>query len=277
VGLDNHRDVALPVDGHADDVARCVGGDGDGLRAVRRVPGELGDAPTRRAHQQARRERRRPSQDAPGVVGFGDQRHPGRRPRIGWVDADHSPAIGVEGGDADEPAAVPVPRERRHGLDPFEHRRPGARRAIEEPQVDAAPPQAHLDQQPAVVVGGDHARPRRWIGQLVGRQHHQVGGGVVAERVVADVAVVLVVGRIDGVGEAGAVGVPRQGAGAGVGHLVVEVPSGRHLDDAQRRPLVAAGRRAVGDEGAVGRRVVPVDGGGGVAASRGIDQDARLG
>ena len=103
-------------------------------------------------------------------------------------------------------------------------------------------------EQPAAVAGQLDRRPRRRVGQVVGAEHDLVAGRVVAEHVAADVAVVLVALGVARVDEAGAVGLPRQRAGPGVGDLVGEQRAGGDVEHAQRRLLGPAGRQADGDE-----------------------------
>ena len=166
---------------------------------------------------------------------------------------------------ASTPSTTVVQRVRRRG-------RGGGRRS--------APAALEVDEQPAAVVGQRDLGPRLLVGQ-VGEARRVVGGGV-AEAVPPHGAVVagLVVADLVGVGvarvgEAAAVGEPRHRRGAGVGEGVGEQRAGGDVEDPERRALVAAGRRAEGDQRAVGRRLVPVDRGGDLAAGVGrIDQHA---
>ena len=89
------------------------------------------------------------------------------------------------------------------------------------------------------------------------------------EEVAEDHPVVFVVGRVAGVEEAARVRQPRHGRGAGVRDRVRQLATGLDVDDPQDASLVTAGRLAEGDERAVARRVVPVDGGGVVTGDPG--------
>ena len=96
---------------------------------------------------------------------------------------------------------------------------------VEQVGVDPAPPDEHLDQQVAAV--GRRLR-RRATTRASGSRSNTTGSSrrVGAERVEADVPVVLVVLRIAGVPEAGAVGQPGDRRGAGVGDRVGETLAG---------------------------------------------------
>ena len=61
----------------------------------------------------------------------------------------------------------------RVGLDALDDRRPGPRRPLEQVDVDAGPPDLHVDEQPGAVGRQRHARPRLRVGVL-GPQHRIV-------------------------------------------------------------------------------------------------------
>ena len=184
-----------------------------------------------------------------------------------------------ERGHADEAPSIAVDAKPRRGLHALDDRAPGAQVAVQEVDVGAAPAALEVHDEPAAVVGEGDVWPRLLVRQI--GEARCVGLGGVAEPVPPHGAVVARVVvpdlrrvRVARVREAAAVGQPRHRRGAGVGEDIREQRAGGHLEDPQRRALVAPGRRAERDQVAVRGWLVPVDRGGGRAARIGrIDQD----
>ena len=208
------------------------------------------------------------------VVALGNQVDPARRGGIAEQRGDQPTLRRVEGRRAHQPVTVDVDAEPGRGLDAFDDRRPPIGRAVEQEHVGAAPPLGEVDEEPAAVLRERDLGPRLLVRQ-VGEARRVGGRGVaqpvpphgpvVAGLVVADLGRV----RVARVGEAGAVGEPRDRRRPGVGQRVGQERAGRNVEHLERRPLVAAGGGAEGHQGPVGRRLVPVD--------RGRDLARRVG
>ena len=212
------------------------------------------------------------------VVGLGDDRAPLVVPRGDQGRGDDATSSGVERGEADD--VVADDHERRHGIDALDHHRARAGAAIDEVDVDPAPAEREVQQEPASVGGEREVGPRGLVREVT--EDQLVAVPVRTEPVPVGLApVALVLGwqrrrfGVAGVGEPGAVRQPRDRAGPGVGDGVAAVLAGLDVDDAQRAALIAAGRDAVREEPPVGARPEPVDGCGGIAGQDvGVDDGA---
>jgi hypothetical protein len=180
----------------------------------------------------------------------------------------------VEGRDADERGTVVGERERRRDLLAGDGGGPDARAAFEDVDVVAGPADEDVDDEPLPVGRDRDVGPGLRIGVL--RPHDRVVLPAGAERVQVDGAVVLVAVGIAGVGEPGAVGLPRHAAGPGGGDRLAPVGAVAGIEDAEHGVLAAALAGADRDEGAVGRGGEPVDGVRRVMRAHGrVEQDDR--
>ena len=240
--------------------------------AVGRVAGDAGGGRVGGDDQQAAGDRLGVLDDA-RTLG-----HEGR-PLLGRHDAvegdGDDPAAGrVERRDGDQPRSVEAGVGDR--VDALDERPPLAGLLVPEVQVGPGPADERRDEREPSVGRGGHVGPRFGRGQL--GPHQLVVGPRLAEAVTVDAPVVLIPHRVAGVEERRAVRRPRDAGGAGLGDLVAQVLPGLDVEDAEDAALVAGLGDAVGDEPAVERRVVPVDGRRRVGRQRGrIDQEARRG
>ena len=117
--------------------------------------------------------------------------------------------------------------------------------------VDLRPADHDVHEQPGAVRRHRDGRPRL---RVVGCSAHTTGSSShgVAEHVVVHGAVVLVAGGIAGVGEAGAVGLPRHAARPRRRDRLAAIGAVGGVEHAQDGVLAAGLARADGDERAVG-------------------------
>ncbi|TPW14948.1 MAG: hypothetical protein FD127_1084 [Acidimicrobiaceae bacterium] len=137
-------------------------------------------------------------------MALGHHRDPSFGRRLIEGDRHHPALRRVERCEPDETIGPEV--EARLRLYAFHDGCPCLGAHLQQVRIDATPAHLHLDEKVRTVGRNLHLGPGLGRGQTV--EHHRVAGRIGAEQVEADVAVVLIAGRIARVPEAGRVGQP---------------------------------------------------------------------
>ena len=206
-------------------------------------------------------------------VGLRDQRLPGGASGFLRIDGEQPVARRLPVGQEVQGAVDHFPLEQRVDLLRHGNERRPLGLEILDVQIGPGPALEHPHHHVAAVRRDAELDDLLRLARLA--EDRRVFRPVAAEAVEEDVAVVVLLagrdlsrGWVAGVVEAAVVRQPSEAAVARVGNDVLERLARLHVDDMQGALLVAAERHAVGEKGAVLRRVPPVDGGRAVRAER---------
>lgn len=222
-------------------------------------------------HQPAGGERR----GAQGGRPLGDEIHP--RLGAGLIRREgHQPPVGrpIGGHRVD---AAPLHLDGAEGAEPLGiDIDPAPISEAQDVQRGLLPVHVARDQQVIPLLAEGGARPVGAVGQARPPDDLRVTRGIGPQGVVVHRPPVRLTGGEAGVIEAAAVEVPGERGRPGEGDDVGQVLAGVHLQDPQRAHLVPLPRGAVGEQPAISRGVVPVEGGAPIAGQRvGIHERAR--
>ena len=172
------------------------------------------------------------------------------------IERDHATPAGAERGGADQ-QRIGRELEMADRVDALDQRPPLTGLTVEHVDVGTAPTDDSVDHDIAPIGRHIDIGPR--LGRRMIGPDDRIVDPVVAERVMVDRAVVLVVARVPRVVEARAVGLPAEAGRAAVGDLVDQRRAVVGPCHTKHRVLGAAFTDAIGDQRPVRRGEEPVD------------------